>query len=136
MNGRGRSDEERTVFHRGLVTRSAVLGEEWVTSSYARAADDAFKLAIQDYITRAAWGDVWSRPGLSLKTRSLIVIGLCVALNRPHELSGHIRAGIQGNGCTRKEVEEAIFQTAPYCGIPAMLDACRVAEGVFEQLQD
>ena len=77
-------------------------------------------------MTEYCWGAVWGRPGLDLKTRSLLNLAMLTALNRPHELRLHAR-GALNNGCTREEIRETLLQAAVYCGVPAALDAFRSA---------
>ena len=84
----------------------------------------------QDLITRYAWGEIWSRPGLDRRTRSCITVAMTVALNRPEELKLHLRGALR-NGVTVDELREVLLQTAVYCGIPAANAAFRVAEDVF-----
>jgi 4-carboxymuconolactone decarboxylase len=97
-----------------------------------RATD--FTRVLQEYVTASCWGDVWSRPGLDRRTRSLLNLAMLTALNRPHEFSVHVRGALR-NGCTEAEIQEVLLQTAPYCGAPAALEAFRLAERVMEELR-
>jgi len=120
-------DESRR--HRqGMKARRAVLGDVHVDR--AEANKNSFNTAFQDLITRYAWGEVWTRPGLPRKTRSLVTIGMMVALNRPEELRLHLRAAAN-NGVTAKEIQEVLLQSAIYCGVPAANTAFHIAEEVF-----
>jgi len=119
------------LFDRGLKTRREVLGDEYVDESL-RNADD-FSLPLQEMVTQYAWGDVWNRPGLERKTRSLLNLAMLTALNRPHELKLHVRGAIR-NGVTRDEIREVFLQTAIYCGAPAAIDSFRCAKEVFKEL--
>ncbi len=119
------------LFERGLKTRKEVLGDEYVEKSLA-AADD-FTRPLQELVTRYCWGDVWNRPGLDKQQRSMINLAMITALNRPHELRLHVR-GALNNGLTRAQIREILLQTAVYCGIPACIDAFRVAKEVFEEV--
>jgi 4-carboxymuconolactone decarboxylase len=120
--------DERDRHKEGLKVRRAVLGETYVER--AQAAENEFNSAFQDLITRYAWGEIWTRPGLPRKTRSLITIAMMVALNRGEELKMHIRAALQ-NGVTREELREVLLQTAIYCGVPAANAAFHLAEQVL-----
>lgn len=111
-------------FERGLQLRREVLGAEYVDRAMARADD--FTRPMQELSTGWCWGEVWSRPGLSRRDRSLLNIGMISALNRPHELRLHIKAAL-GNGLSREEIREALLQVAIYCGVPAGMDSTRIA---------
>lgn len=117
-------------FDKGLAMRKRVLGSEYVEKSLA-AADD-YTRPLQELVTEYCWGAVWNRPGLELKTRSLLNVAMLTALNRPHELRIHI-AGALTNGCTREEIIETLLQTAIYCGVPAALESTRIAREVFRE---
>lgn len=119
------------LFDCGLATRRAVLGSDYVDQALQNA--DPFSLPLQEFVTQYAWGDVWNRPGLSRRDRSLLVLGMLTALNRPHELKLHLR-GALNNGVTREEIREALLQSAVYCGAPAAMDSFRVAKEVFAAL--
>jgi len=116
------TDEARLA--QGDELRRAVLGDEHVQQSRERATE--FTAPLQELVTEYCWGAVWGRPGLDLKTRSLLNLAMLTALNRPHELRLHVR-GALNNGCTREEIQETLLQAAVYCGIPAALDAFRNA---------
>ncbi len=120
-------------FDRGLEIREDVLGEEYVEQSLEEA--DEFTQPLQQLVTEFCWGSVWSRSGLSRKQRSLINIAMLTALNRPHELTLHLR-GALNNGCTKEEIREVLLQTAIYCGVPAAIDSFQVARDFFEQRED
>ncbi|MDF8333732.1 carboxymuconolactone decarboxylase family protein [Novosphingobium cyanobacteriorum] len=115
-------DNER--FERGLELRKQVLGTGYVEKAMA-AADD-FTRPMQELSTTYCWGEVWSRPGLTRRERSLLNLGMISALNRPHELRLHVKAALR-NGLTRDEIREALLQVAVYCGIPAGIDSTRIA---------
>lgn len=120
--------DERKRHKEGMKVRRAVLGAAHVER--AKARENEFNAPFQDLITRYAWGEIWSRPGLPRKTRSLITIGMMVALNRADELRLHLRAAAN-TGVTRKEIQEVLLQTAIYCGVPAANHAFHIAEEVF-----
>jgi 4-carboxymuconolactone decarboxylase len=113
----------------GLVVRRAVLGEAHVDRALGSLSD--FNREFDDLITRYAWGEIWTRPGLPRVTRSMLTLGMLVALNRPEEFRLHVR-GALNNGVTRDEIKEVLLQAAIYCGVPAAHSALRAAEGVFE----
>ena len=119
------------LYEAGLKTRTEVLGQEYVDNAFKSA--DAFNLPVQEFITEYAWGGVWTRPGLDRKTRSFLNLGMLAALNRPHEIKIHVR-GALNNGLTKEEIAEVFFQVAIYCGVPAALDAIRVAKEVFKEM--
>jgi len=122
------TDEER--LEAGLKVRRAVLGDDYVNKSLA-AADD-FTKPLQELVSKYCWGDIWCRPGLDRKQRSLINLAMISALNRPHELKLHVR-GALNNGLTKEEIREVFLQVAIYAGVPASLDAFRVAKEVFAE---
>lgn len=115
----------------GLATRRAVVGEDHVGKSLARM--DEFDDALQDFVTRTAWGDIWNRPGLSRRDRSLLNIGMLIALGRTDELKLHLMGAVR-NGVTRDEIKECILQSAIYCGAPAALEATRIARAAFAEM--
>ena len=118
------------LFDKGLKVRREVLGAEYVDNAI-KSADD-FTRPIQELVTQMAWGEIWTRPGLDRRTRSLINLAMITALNRPHELKLHVRGAIN-NGLTQAEIMEVFLQTAIYCGMPAALDSFRVAKEVFNE---
>lgn len=118
-------------FERGLATRRAVLGSDYVDNAI-RNADD-FNRPLQEWITQSCWNDVWNRPGLDRRTRSLLNLAMLTALNRPHELKLHLK-GALNNGVTREEIREVFLQAAVYCGAPAAVDSFRTAKEVFREV--
>jgi 4-carboxymuconolactone decarboxylase len=122
---------DQQTFDRGLEIRKAVLGREFVENAL-KSADD-FNRPLQELVTEYCWGAVWGRPQLDRKTRSMLNLAMISALNRPHELRLHV-AGALNNGVTREEIREVLLQVAIYCGVPAGVDAFRVAREVFAQL--
>ena len=123
--------DDRERYEKGMEVRRAVLGDDHVNRSLENASD--FNREFQDLITRYAWGEIWTRPGLPRHTRSLIVIATLVALNRPEELRLHIRAAFN-NGVTRDDIKEVLLQSAVYCGVPAANSAFHAAEEVFAEM--
>ena len=118
-------------YERGLKVRREVLGDAHVDRSLAAVSD--FARPVQEYVTATAWGQIWSRPGLDRRTRSLLNLAMLTALNRNHELGVHVRGAVT-NGCTVEEIQEALLQAAVYCGAPAALESFRVAERVLGEL--
>jgi len=121
-------DEEKR-FERGMQVRRTVLGDAHVER--AQSNTNEFNAEFQELITRYAWGEIWTRPGLPRHTRSLLTIVMMVATNREEELKLHLRAAVN-NGVTRDEIKEALLQTAIYCGVPAANGAFRLAQEVFD----
>ncbi len=119
------------LFQQGLQTRREVLGAEYVDAAIANADD--FNRPLQELVTEYCWGDVWNRPGLDRRTRSMLNLAMLTALNRPHELKLHVK-GALNNGVTKEEIREVLMQTAIYCGVPAAVDSFRNAREVFKEL--
>ena len=116
--------EQGAMFAKGFENRKAVLGAEHVERSWANA--DEFNRPMQELVTEYCWGAVWGRDDLSRKARSMINIAMLTALNRPNELKIHVQGGLR-NGLTVDEIRGILLQTAIYCGVPAAIDAFRVA---------
>ncbi|MDR5905247.1 carboxymuconolactone decarboxylase family protein [Franzmannia qiaohouensis] len=114
----------------GIAARREVLGDAYVDRSLDGADD--FSWPLQELVTRNCWGDIWTREGLPRQTRSLVNLGMMVALNRPHELKIHLK-GALNNGCTPAEIREVLLQSAAYCGFPAAIDGFRVAREVLAE---
>lgn len=112
-------------FRAGLAMRKRVLGDEYVER--ALATTDPFWMPFQEILTESAWGGIWTRPGLDPKTRSLLTVAMCIALNRPNEVKIHLRGAVR-NGCTPKELRELVLHSFVYCGGPAALDAYHVVK--------
>lgn len=118
-------------FEDGLAVRRAVLGAAYVDKSISSA--DELNREMQQLVTEYCWGEVWTRPGLDRKTRSIANLAMLTALNRPHELKLHIRGAIN-NGVTREEIKEVFLQAAIYCGVPAAIDSFRTAREVLNEI--
>jgi 4-carboxymuconolactone decarboxylase len=114
----------------GMKIRRAVLGDEHVDRAVAATTD--FNRDFQDFITRNAWGEIWTRPGLPRHTRSLLTIAMMVALNRSEEFKLHVRAA-SNNGVTKDEIKEVLLHSAIYCGVPAANTAFHLAAEVFRE---
>ena len=109
--------DERERHEAGMARRRAVLGDAHVDR--ASAATTPFTAEFQDLITRYAWGEIWTRPGLDERTRRILAIGTTVALGRWEELRLHVRAGLAHGGLTADDIKEVLLQQAVYCGVPA-----------------
>lgn len=118
------------LYEKGMQVRRAVMGDEYVDRALADVDD--FNGPLQDLVTEAAWGGVWTRPDLPRATRSMLNLAMLTALNRPHELKGHVRGALR-NGVSRAELREVLLQAAVYCGMPAAIDAFRVAREVLKE---
>jgi 4-carboxymuconolactone decarboxylase len=127
MADKPRSDK----FERGLKTRRAVLGSEYVDRSLEQADD--FNWSMQQLTTEWCWDEIWNRPGLDRRSRSILNLGMIAALNRPHEFKLHVRGAIN-NGLTKDELKEIFLQIGVYCGVPAALDSFRIAKEVFKEM--
>ena len=119
------------LFRKGLKVRKAVVGAEYVERRLAAA--DELAWPFEEMATKFAWGAVWSRPGISRKTRSFLNLAALTAMNMRHELKTHIRGALR-NGLTRKEVAEALLHCAVYCGFPKSLDALRLMQEVLAEM--
>ena len=119
-------------YKKGLTVRREVLGDAHVDRSLARLSD--FNREFQDLITRYAWGEIWTRPGLPRHTRSLLTLAMMVALNRMDEFRLHVRAAFN-YGVTREQIGEVLLHSAIYCGVPAANSAFHAAEEVFAEME-
>jgi 4-carboxymuconolactone decarboxylase len=114
----------------GMKVRREVLGDEHVDRATQKTTD--FTRDFQDLITRYAWGEIWTRPGLDRRTRSAITLTALVALNHHNELAMHVRAALR-NGLTPDEIKEVLLQAAIYCGVPAANSAFAIAQKVLDE---
>jgi 4-carboxymuconolactone decarboxylase len=121
----------KELFEKGLAVRRAVVGETYVEASL-KGADD-FSMPMQELVTEFCWGEVWSRPGLQRRDRSILNLGMIAALNKPDELAIHVRGAIN-NGVTKEEIKECLLQVAVYCGMPAGLSSFKIARQVFKDM--
>jgi len=119
------------LFEKGLKVRREVLGADYVDNSVKNA--DEFNRPLQELVTRYCWGEIWTRPTLDRRTRSIINLSMLTALNRPHEVKLHIRGAIN-NGLSKEEISEIFLQAAIYCGVPAAIDSFRIAKEVFKEM--
>ncbi|MBC3869343.1 4-carboxymuconolactone decarboxylase [Undibacterium oligocarboniphilum] len=118
-------------FEDGLQIRKQVMGEEFVARAFNQ--NDAFTAPLQEFVTRNAWGTVWCRDGLELKTRSLVTISMLTALGRAHEIKGHVRGAVN-NGASMQEIQEVLLHASVYCGMPLAIDAFRSAHEVLKEM--
>ena len=123
--------DERERYDKGMAVRREVLGDTHVGRTLKNKTP--FNGEFQDLITRYAWGEIWTRPGLPRHTRSLATLAMLVALNRADELRLHLRASVN-NGVTRDEIKELLMQCAIYCGVPAANSAFHLAQEVFAEM--
>ena len=124
------SDERDGKHARGMEVRRAVLGDAHVDRAIERTTP--FTEDFQDFITRYAWGEIWSRPGLDRRTRSIVTLTALVASGREHELEMHVRAALV-NGLTPNEIGEVLLQCAVYCGVPTANGAFAIAQRVVDE---
>jgi len=122
--------ETEKLFEQGLEVRREVLGAEYVDGGMAKAND--FMMAFQRITTEWCWGYAWTRDGLDRKTRSMLNLAMLTALNRPNEIKLHTK-GALANGVSPEEIKEILLHATVYCGIPAGLDAFKVANQVLEE---
>jgi 4-carboxymuconolactone decarboxylase len=123
----------KELFEKGLAIRRQVLGADYVNNALATADD--FNRPLQELVTEYCWGEIWGRPGLDRKTRSMLNLAMLSALNRPHEIKAHVR-GALANGLTKDDIKEVFLQVAIYCGVPAAVDSFRLAKEVFKEMGD
>ncbi len=122
---------DKALYEAGLALRKEVVGADYVERSLAEADD--LTRDFQAFVTEYAWGAVWTREGLSRRDRSLLNLGMLTALGKPNELKLHLRGALT-NGVSREEIREALMQSAVYCGVPAALEAFRMAREVFGEI--
>ena len=122
---------EKEMFEKGLKIRREVLGAEFVDNAIASADD--FNRPLQEIVTQYCWGEIWGRPGLDRRTRSIINLAMLSALNRPHEIKMHVK-GALNNGLSKEDIREVFLQVAIYCGVPAGVDSFRLAKEVFKEM--
>lgn len=127
-------DLHKQLFEEGLKMRRSVVGDEYVDRALANGSTE-FSRAGQEIVTEWCWGYAWTRPGLTKQQRSLLNIGMLMALNRAPELAVHIR-GARNNGLSELEIREAIIHATTYCGVPAGVDAMKTAEKVLNDMAE
>ncbi|KAF8971175.1 CMD-domain-containing protein [Flammula alnicola] len=124
----------KELYEAGIVMRRQVVGDAYVDKQLKQGVSDFMK-PMQDLATEAAWGTIWTRPGLERKQRSLIVIALLASQGKEAELTAHIRGAVN-NGATEIEIRETLLQTATYCGMPTGISSFRVADAVIKKLKE
>jgi 4-carboxymuconolactone decarboxylase len=122
----------KELWDKGLAVRKEVLGAEYVERQL-KAVDD-FGMPMQELVTQSCWGWLWGRPQLPRKLRSLVNLGMLSALNRPNEFKTHVKGALT-NGCTREEIREVLLQVAVYCGMPAGVEAFRLAREAMKEYE-
>ena len=122
----------KELWDKGLAVRKEVLGAEYVERQL-KTADD-FVTPMQELVTQSCWGWLWTRPQLPRKMRSLVNLGMLSALNRPNEFKTHVRGALT-NGCSREEIREVLLQVAVYCGMPAGVEAFRLAREAIKEYE-
>jgi len=122
----------KELWDKGLAVRKEVLGAEYVERQL-KTVDD-FGMPMQELVTQSCWGWLWTRPQLPRKMRSLVNLGMLSALNRPNEFKTHVRGALT-NGCTREEIREVLLQVAVYCGMPAGVEAFRLAREAMKEYE-
>jgi 4-carboxymuconolactone decarboxylase len=125
--------DDRERHAAGMAMRRRILGDAHVDRAIARTT--GLTAEFQDLITRYAWGEIWTRPGLDARTRRLLVIATTIALGRWEELRLHVRAAVGENGLTLDDIKEVVLQQAIYCGVPAANTAFEVVRDVVESMQ-
>lgn len=125
--------EDKDLYDRGMAVRRSVLGDAHVDRSLERATE--FDADFQEFITKTAWGQIWTRPGLDIRTRSMLTIAMLAALGKDGELKLHIRA-TRNTGVTRDEVKEILMQAAVYAGVPAGNHAMALARAVYAEMDE
>lgn len=123
--------DRNAMFEKGVALRKEVLGDAHVERSLAKGEEDPFMLTIQQLTTEVGWGQVWARPGLERKMRSMLSVALLAALGKRDELQNHIQ-GALNNGATKEEIKEVLLHTTVYAGFPVGLEAFRVAKDFFD----
>ncbi|KAF8070029.1 CMD-domain-containing protein [Lyophyllum atratum] len=131
---RPNADAHDELYNAGMVLRRKVMGDEYVDNQLKKGASDFMK-PMQELATEAAWGTIWTRPGLELKQRSLINIALLASQGKEAELAGHIRGAVN-NGASEVEIRETLLQTSVYCGIPTGMESFRVADAALAKLKE
>ncbi|MPZ88327.1 MAG: 4-carboxymuconolactone decarboxylase [Nitriliruptorales bacterium] len=132
-HGKGASAEDVQALERGMSVRRAVLGDAHVDRAVERTSD--FTASFQGYITRCAWGEVWTRPGLDRRTRSCITLGILTALRCEEEIAMHVRAAVR-NGLSAEEISEVLLHSAVYAGVPSANIAFAAAQRALAELGD
>jgi 4-carboxymuconolactone decarboxylase len=122
---------EKKTFDQGLAIRRDIFGAE--LSDKAWAAADDFNRPFEELVNQYCFGEIWARPGLDRRTRSIVTLSMLTGLNRPNQIRAHVKGAI-ANGVTKEELKELFLQAAIYCGVPAAVDSFRIAREVFKEM--
>ncbi|HZL31656.1 MAG TPA: 4-carboxymuconolactone decarboxylase [Pseudolabrys sp.] len=125
--------DEKERYTQGMARRRKVLGAEWVDR--ANAKKNSFNEEFQDFITRGAWGEIWTRPHYDERTRRILVIGTMIALGQWDEFALHVRAALKEGGFSESDIKEIILQQAIYCGVPAANHAFKEAAAIIDAMK-
>jgi len=121
----------KQMFEKGLSIRREIFGAE--LSDKAWAAADDFNRPFEELVNEYCFGEIWGRPGLDRKTRSIVTLSMLTGLNRPNQIRAHVKGAI-ANGVSKAEIQELFLQAAMYCGVPAAVDSFRIAREVFQEM--
>jgi 4-carboxymuconolactone decarboxylase len=122
---------EKQMFDKGIGIRGEIFGAEAVDKTWAAA--DEFNRPFEELLNQYCFGEIWGRPGLDRKTRSIVTLSMLTGLNRPNQIRLHVKAAIT-NGVSKEEIKELFLQAAIYCGVPAAVDSFRIAREVFKEM--
>lgn len=122
---------DNATVEKGLALRREMFGAELVAKTWAAA--DEFNRPFEELVNQYCFGEIWSRPGLDRRTRSIVTLSMLTGLNRPNQIRAHVRGAIS-NGVTKAEIQELFLQAAIYCGVPAAVDSFRIAREVFQEM--
>ena len=122
---------DQATVRKGLAVRGDMFGAEAVQKTWAEADD--FIRPLEELVNQYCFGEIWSRPGLDRRTRSIVTLSMLTGLNRPNQIRAHVRGAI-ANGVTKEEIKELFLQAAIYCGVPAAVDSFRIAREVFQEM--
>jgi 4-carboxymuconolactone decarboxylase len=121
----------KPTFEKGLAIRREMFGAELADKTWASADD--FNRPLEELVNQYCFGEIWTRPGLDRKTRSIVTLSMLTGLNRPNQIRAHVRGTIS-NGVSKEEIRELFLQAAIYCGVPAAVDSFRIAREVFQEM--
>jgi 4-carboxymuconolactone decarboxylase len=122
---------EKQMFDKGIAIRGEMFGAEAVDKTWAAA--DEFNRPFEELVNQYCFGEIWGRPGLDRKTRSIVTLSMLTGLNRPNQIRAHVKGAI-ANGVSKEELQELFLQAAIYCGVPAAVDSFRIAREVFKEM--
>lgn len=122
---------DKQMFEKGLGLRREMFGAELADKTWASADD--FNRPFEELVNQYCFGEIWGRPGLDRKTRSIITLSMLTGLNRPNQIRAHVRGAI-ANGVSKSELQEVFLQAAIYCGVPAAVESFRIAREVFQEM--